>query len=495
MEKIVIALLHAVVYSCYSIVYMHFMQLCGYKINRGYNRVLRLQYFWKVLALGVVYLIAYITFDVAKIAVAGFLILSVMLIPFVYARKTKTKYVRTNRIKRQTICNFLVFMLISYFYPPIPLLILPLIIAICFFINTPIEYAINRNYLIKSNKKLQSFPNIKRIVITGSYGKTTVKDFIYQIVKDKFNTLCTQKSFNTPLGVSKTINEGLNENTQLFIAEAGARKKGDIIQICKHMQVDIGVITGIAMQHMETFLTLENVINTKLELNDCIKKGGELLYNGDNEILTKSIIDRKIQGFSCGNNGKWLKIDSVGNGAIKLTVDNKTIIAKTTLIGKHNLSNIAMAVAVAYKLGIPLEYIASKIEHLKASPHRLEVIKSNGITIIDDTYNSNSFGAAAAIEALKELTGEKTIVTCGIVEGGKMQYELNYNLGKSIATIARYVYISGINTKALKNGLTDGGFKQQIVIADAKESALLMKKHLKYGDIVLFLNDLTDNYI
>ena len=162
-------------------------------------------------------------------------------------------------------------------------------------INTPIENNINNNFCKKATKTLKSIPDFKVVGITGSYGKTSTKYIINTILSQKYNSLMTPESYNTTMGVVKTINDKLKPIHQLFVCEMGAKYKGDIKEICDIVHPDFGVVTAIGPQHLDTFGTVENVAKTKLELVDSLPDNtGIAFVNWEDENIRKAKITKKI---------------------------------------------------------------------------------------------------------------------------------------------------------------------------------------------------------
>ena len=170
----------------------------------------------------------------------------------------------------------------------------------------------------------------------------------------------------------------------------------------------------------------------------------------------------------------------------------------TVLLGKHSVSNICLAAAVAYKLGLSPDEIAAGVNRIPALKHRLELLPNNkNIVIIDDSYNSNEDGTRAAMEVLSTFEGRKIVLTPGLVELGKMENLINLEFGKRLAKYADLVIVIGKhNAEMLISGLTDGGFpKENILFAKSlNKGNALLNEILKDGDVVLFENDLPDNY-
>jgi UDP-N-acetylmuramoyl-tripeptide--D-alanyl-D-alanine ligase len=343
---------------------------------------------------------------------------------------------------------------------------------------------------------------VLKIGITGSYGKTSVKEILKTLLSVKYRVLATPESYNTPLGISLTVHK-LDAAHDIFIAEMGAREMGDIGNLAKLVTPDIAILTGVNEQHLESFKSVENIKNTKYELFEKLKVGGKAFFDGNNAISRE--LSERFNGekyLISENDGivkaTDVKISSDGT-MFKLVFDNGSEVdCFTTLIGKHSVRNILLAVAVAYKIGLTPNEISLGISRLHAVKHRLEILPNNkGITLIDDSYNANSDGAMSALETMSLFPGRKIIVTPGLVELGSNQNEINYKLGKEIATKCDKMIISAkYNAEILISGFIDGGGdRANIMYANGVGAAKkLLSEVLTAGDVVLFENDLPDIY-
>lgn len=398
----------------------------------------------------------------------------------------------------------------SYIFVPIGMAILPELVGLSLVLNKPMEKRIADKYIKKCKQRLLSM-NIIKVAITGSFGKTSVKNILTTILGEKYKTFCTPHNYNTPMGVCKAVNE-LPEDCEVFVVEMGARKVGDIKELCDVVKPNFGIITGVGSQHLSTFKSQENIYKTKKELNDFIesRNGEGMVFNGDNEFTLRMYDESKvydktlISASVCevhGEGGLQIKAENIAYDSDGLAFDIKIGKDKrrcnTKLIGKHNLNNIMMCVAMAYKLGLNIVQISKGIEKLVPTEHRLEVCKlENGITIIDDSYNSNFEGAKIAIQTLGLFKGRKVVATQGLVELGDEQTKLNFELGESIAEIADIAILIGVNKDDIRMGMLAKGFcdKNIYLVEHLDNAKELFAKMLKAGDVLLIQNDLPDNY-
>lgn len=392
--------------------------------------------------------------------------------------------------------------LISFGLISVVPLFLPLCVFLAYFITWPIEKLIANSYTRRAKKKLEKFENIKVIGITGSYGKTSVKNILSTILSEKFKVCPTPASYNTPLGLAKTILSNLTEKDDVFIAEMGAKQIGDINELCAMVKPQIGIITGVGNQHLLTFGSVDNIVKTKSELAEFItKNGGEIYINTDGD-LAKKIYEKYPNSKAVSLENNVFSVSDITTGkdgsSFVLTIDGKSKKCKTILLGQHNISNIILACSVAYDLGLTLDEIASGVEKLHSVAHRLEIIKSSSTyTIIDNSYNSSVQGSEASIDVLSKFEGKKFVITPGLVELGSEQFNANFEFGRTMAKVCDYVIIdSTINFDAINAGLIFAGFDEEHILraGSLSQAVMVLNTLVEADDVVLFENDLPDNY-
>ena len=345
----------------------------------------------------------------------------------------------------------------------------------------------NRQFIKKATKLLAESKCIK-VGITGSFGKTSVKNMAAAILSEKYKVIATSASFNTPIGIARTVHE-IGLDGDIFLAEMGARRIGDIAQLCKMVQPEYGVITGICSQHLETFGSLENIIREKGILAQYAKK----VVLGKSAAAI-SATEKAVEGEDFGVEDVVLGTDGT---TFTLKLKEEKIEVKSQLLGRAAVEDIALAAALASVLGMSAEEIKRGIENIKPVPHRLEKSEANGVVILDDSYNCNEEGAKCAVEVLKLFESSKWVVTPGIVELGILETEKNEALGASFVGLDHVVLVGETLVQAVKKGyVSAGGDKEKIrVVPTLKDAEALLAKELKEGDAVLFLNDLPDIYV
>jgi UDP-N-acetylmuramoyl-tripeptide--D-alanyl-D-alanine ligase len=366
----------------------------------------------------------------------------------------------------------------------------------------PVEKKINNWYINDAKRILSEHKDLIIVGITGSYGKTSTKHFLEKILSEKYNVLMTPGSFNTTMGVVRTIREYLQPTHQVFICEMGAKQINDIKEICDIVHPRVGILTSVAEQHLDTFKTLENVRKTKFELIDSLPQEGLAILNGDYEIIRNSAVSKPKEYFSTSDstadyNAKNIKFSPKGTEFEIYHFSEKIGDFTTPLLGSYNISNIVSAVVCALKLGLTIEQIKFGVHKLQAVEHRMEIKAGpNGVVLIDDAFNSNPKGAKMALEILSQFTDcQKFVITPGIIELADRQDFYNSEFGKQIAKAADFAVLVGKEqTKAIYAGLKAENYPEdKIYIAQGlQDAANFAYSKAVSGDVILFENDLPD---
>lgn len=372
---------------------------------------------------------------------------------------------------------------------------------------SPVEKSINNGYIRDARNILAQMPGLRIIGITGSYGKTSTKHYLYRILSEQYETLMTPGSYNTTLGVVRTIRELLKPYHEVFIVEMGAKQPDDIAEICRIVHPRRGIITAVGPQHLESFKTIEAVQATKFELADALPSDGLVVVNNDFEMIaSRPVSNVPCLRYAVKNTegadyiARDISYSAAGTDFTVIRVsDGKELRLHTRLVGECNVSNLLAAVAMAVAMGVPddrIVYAVSQIEHVE---HRLAVKHiSSDLTIIDDAFNSNPAGAAMALDVLAAMKpGGRVLVTPGMIELGDRQYELNADFGEKAAVSADTVIVVGqYNRDAIVEGLKRGGMAdERIVIADSfADAQVQLNSHAFPVKIILYENDLPDTF-
>ncbi len=522
--------------------FMQITQQSGY-VNSEYRKWVRRRENVYIVRLGMVVMLSvlsYLIFSIAFsfgnadwVAPCGFAFYLVFVVVYILSdmsRKSKTPLVMTSRVIRlyatfallTLIFNFallcglaalgaLVYtndILFRVRFCPMTVtpLTVPVFVSVANALNSPAERAISRKYVQKCKETLAARDDLIKIGVTGSYGKTSVKEILRTILSEKYNVLVTPFSYNTPLGICRAVKK-LDDTYDVFIAEMGARHEGDIRELCDIVNPTFGVINGIVEQHLETFQSLEKIKKTKFELVDRLREnGGSVVITCDNE-NTLSMLG-ELGGVSVTLAGLDTSYSpEVYAENVKLTRDGTefTLCFKDgkyecycPLYGRHNVSNVVLAAAMAEKLGLTHGEIVAGIARLKPIKHRLEVsFPDNGVTVIDDSYNSNVDGTKAAVEVMNSFAGRKIIVTPGMVELGRIENRENYEFGRRLASVVdKAVLVGSHGAYSIRDGLLSEGFPlENIFMAkDLNDAMAHYRKTYEKGDVVLFENDLPDKF-
>lgn len=402
--------------------------------------------------------------------------------------------------------------LLTFLLIPIKLLYTPIFLIIANFLILPLEYFQKQKILNKTSEKLNKLPNLKIVAITGSFGKTSTKDILHTLLFKKYFVVKTPKSFNTPLGISQTILRDIKNNTNIFICEVGAYKKGEIENIAKIIKPDIGIITAIAPQHLEKFGSLENIALAKFELVKNLKNNGIAILNGEYkklEDLSSQLTNTKTIFYGTEKNQYFAtNIKTEINGILfTLHTPKGTENIVIPLIGEHHVQNFLAASVAAINLGLTLSEIKQRAKLLLPTPHRMEIQKIGNITLIDNSYNTNPKSAESSLNLLASFESRKIVITPGFVQLGKQSQEANRGFGKNIACVADEVIIVGKNAKKdLLEGIKEvwpdehythfvNSTQEGLILAQQLAKNYIQQVARNDTEVVVLLeNDLPDQY-
>ncbi len=423
-------------------------------------------------------------------------------------RPAKKKLVFTPRLTRLMWAVLVVCVLgalIACMLHPVLALIWPVCapvwVALSAVVVSPLEARVNRGFFRDAQRVLRGRPGLIRIGITGSYGKTSTKFLLATLLSEKYTVLATPASFNTPMGVTRVIREQLKPEHQVFIAEMGARHVGDIREMCELVSPKIGLLTSVGPQHLETFGTIERVAETKYELIQALPNEGAAFFARDGAICDR-LFERcalPVKHFAGENlRAEAIEVGPFGSRFALADGQGNRADCQTKLLGAHNIDNLLLCAEVALYLGLSLEQLAAGIAKLQPVEHRLQLLDTgNGVTVIDDAFNSNPSGAKAALDVLRGFPGRRIVITPGMVELGAQQDALNEAFGRQMAESADIAILIGARrSEPIARGLTQGGFDpaKLHVVSNLEESTALLATLVRAGDTVLYENDLPENY-
>lgn len=344
------------------------------------------------------------------------------------------------------------------------------------------------------------------IGITGSYGKSSTKDALGQILQITLGpTFWPAKGVNTPMGITQEIRTHLKQGYKYAVIEMGAYQRGSIKRLCELTPPHAAIITAVGIAHLERFGSPENIYLGKSELAQSVPDNGLLVCNGDDVGARRMAREHAknttlLYGFDNSQNDLACYVSS-----FKVTMEGTLFTlhwkgmrldGKTPLIGKAALSNILGAFTLACELGAEPEYVLAIISNLEPVNNRLQLDVDGKITYLRDAYNSNPVGFATALDVMKELPGQRRILmTPGFIELGPKQYEENERIGKMAASFCDLAIVVGTyNREALQVGLQKGGLAQEkVLLVDDRTKALATLSNIRQdGDIILIENDLPD---
>ena len=445
---------------------LHIFQLCGYKYHDFFLYELR---HWLNGLFRIGLLILYL------LGVPLLVLVIPAALVTIYPRYIHKKMVCTKRMIRLIVMNIIVVVILLHF-DKLSLFLFPeIVLFTASILIYPLEMAINRHYLHLARKK--SFNGIT-IGITGSYGKTSTKMFIKKVLEMEYNVLVTPSSFNTPLGISKVINNDLNDMYDFFIVEMGASHVGDIDELMDIITPDYSVITSIGNQHLQTFKSIENIYNEKTKI----------LNNKTYINFVNSEIDIAKRYYSFGDNGDCYaeNIFEDQNGlSFDILCKDKRYHIKTRIHGYHNVSNLLCSFMIGRFFGVNEAKICYALENMDPIDNRLRIIDKKDEIIIDDSFNSNIKGALNAIDTLLSMPGKKVIITPGFVELGKdNEYGMNLLAEKCNLCDVKIIVKNKRLYQKIPNSIFVKNFRQ----------AMKEYKRIEGKKALLLENDWPDNY-
>lgn len=408
-----------------------------------------------------------------------FFLFAVLPAIFVWHKKLDKKLVLTWRVKR-----FLILLISLVLFQDILCTLksacetygvfMPL--AVAYVGSIMIEKFLFLSFKKEAKKKLQSMTNLQIVCITGSYGKTSIKNFTAEILGKKYRVYSTPRSVNTLGGIIRDINESLPEDTEIYVCEAGARESGDIYDITTFLEPQTVVVGKVGLAHVEYFKSLKNIIATKLEIMQSPRLERAFIHT--------SVTDEPHEKVTFFGN-EVENIDSNLDGTdFDLKLDDGVLSLHTNVLGSFQTMNIAVAVHIAKTFDMSNEEIKKAVSRLTPVEHRLQMIKAGGKLILDDGYNGNIDGMLEGIRLCSLHDGRKVIVTPGLVESSD---ELNLKLIEAINSVFDIVIVTGtLNAELFDKNLT---VKSKTILHDKSKIQDILAHQTRAGDIILFAND------
>ncbi|MCL5970084.1 MAG: UDP-N-acetylmuramoyl-tripeptide--D-alanyl-D-alanine ligase [Patescibacteria group bacterium] len=379
--------------------------------------------------------------------------------------------------------------------------LLPLFVVLfIFFLSFPTQLL--RDWKIENAaKKVTKFKNLLTIGITGSYGKSTTKEFTAQILSQKFNVLKTKANYNTPIGIANTVLSGLTKKTEIFVVEMGAYKIGEIEELCEIVNPRIGILTAVNNQHLSLFGSFENTLSAKYELIDALPKNGLALFNGNNpnsfslfnkthkkKVLYLNIKDKDTEKIKSKADiiafNTRVEKDSV---SFQVLLKDKTISLNAPFIGEHNVENVLPAIYIADHLGMSEEEIKYAVSRLSLPDKTLSIKNIEGVYFVDDSYNANPEAVSAILNYMKFYKGKKILVLQPMIElGGKAGKE-HFEIAKQASKICDYLIMTNKNFyKSIIKGIKEGGGECEVRVLKSLQIADFIENIAEKGDVAIF---------
>ena len=381
-------------------------------------------------------------------------------------------------------------------------------------VTKPAESRIRRHYLELAAARIKMVDPVV-VAVVGSFGKTSTKHILAQLLQPNVNTLPTRKSFNTLMGVTRVINEDLMPENRVFVVEMDAYAQGEIAAMSDLVHPQVAIITAIGPQHMERFGTIDRIADAMYEVATALPAGGTLiLYTGDEPgaaLARRAHAEqRRLIRYALANDSETvdadvvassIRIDSHG-GSFHWRWEAEGLDRQVSipLLGRHQVANVSAALAAMRTLGYSVDDAITAAASLEQVEHRLQLMASAGpLTVIDDSYNANPIGVHNGLEVLAAMSGtHRFLITPGLVELGSVEDEENRRYGEHAAKVCDHVIVMSAKTSAaLIAGLRDGGMSEdRIHVVDTlDEATALLQRLSRPGDVVLFANDLPDTYL
>ncbi|HEX3947805.1 MAG TPA: UDP-N-acetylmuramoyl-tripeptide--D-alanyl-D-alanine ligase [Acidimicrobiales bacterium] len=376
------------------------------------------------------------------------------------------------------------------------IVVVPALVDLSCAVMAPVERRLSARFVEAAAGRLRRVaPTV--VAITGSYGKTSTKNHVAHLLAGTRSVVATPASFNNRAGLARAVNENLSDGTEVFVAEMGTYGPGEIRDLCRWCPPELAVITAIGPVHLERFGSEEAIARAKAEITE---GASTVVLNVDDPHLT-ALADRLAAGggpavVRCSAADPTADVCVRRDGeAVTVTVAGREVVSELPVDGGVQPGNLACAVAVALRLGVPEEALASRMASLPAVPNRLTSARApSGVLVIDDTFNSNPAGARAALALLASTPASRrrVVVTPGMVELGPRQGPENQAFAAAACEVVTdFVVVGRTNRRALLRG---AGPLRPVVVRTRPEAVTWVRTHLGPDDAVLYENDLPDNY-
>jgi len=389
-------------------------------------------------------------------------------------------------------------------------LLTPTIVGLAARAVAPLERIVARRFLAEASRRMRGYRG-RVLGITGSYGKTSTKYVVADLLAARYRVLKTPAGVNTTMGITRVIREELQDQHEVFVVEMSAYGPGEIREVCDIVHPSLGILTAVGVQHLERFGTPERIAEAKYELIAALPAGAPAVVNADDPVCLRLAERARTEGkrvvlYGMGEDvpdlavrGTEIAVGARGSRFRVVTADGQTEAFETRLLGRWNLSNVLAGIAAALEWGVPLPAMKPAVAALVPAPRRLEIHEEGGVIRILDVANANPRGAEMALEVLAQFAGgSRILITPGMVELGSIEAEENRRFGEKAASVCDYVVLVGPDqTRPIRQGLAARGFPAEKVLTarQAHEVTDLLAGIVRPGDILLYENRLPDTYL
>lgn len=484
--QIAISLLCALSLTVASAESFRVLQQASYRPERGYFKIYLSWYFCALAAMQIVVVVLDIFVeysDYVSLAIFATIALIFCLVKRKCPLKLTKRVLRMFAVELVVLCVLCVFVNNSYW-----LWLLPLLVLLSWAICLPIDAVIAKRYVNLARKKLID-SGATVIAVTGSYGKTSVKDMLSALLCD---SLAPSGSCNTPLGIAKFINGTDLKGYKYLILEFGARMRHDIAELCQLYKPKYGVITGVCAQHLSTFGTIDNVIAAKRELVEHLPADGFCVLNQADE-YAKNFVNSGVCEKHLSYDGIQLtsrKVDFEGTRLLLTVFDSNAVEIRLPQISEYVKDTFAICLQMTLRLNQDVTKTLNRIANIRQTPHRMELIRGAGCYVLDDSYNGSVVGVASCCKTLKQFDCAKVVITQGLVECGSKRRNMNMLCGQLLGNVCDVAVVLGRNSKYIIEGLQTTNCK--VLTAQNLTQAVKLATPYARGGILLFQNDLPE---
>lgn len=473
-------------------------QLNRYQQDRYFSHLRKMRYTWQYLGMLILVISLWIPKELA-------LILCLIVLFLIISHVHRIRFKLTMRIKRMELCLCMMGLLICLidhllghqFVFFILILIHEYTFILPMMLMQPLENEIRLTYQKKASMKLNNYSGLK-VGITGSYGKTSVKNICDTLLSLKYHPLSTPLSYNNAMGISKTVLKDLTEYHDVFLCEMGADHLHEIEDLAKMVQPSIGILTSVGPQHLATFKAIPNVLYEKMQLIEALPAHGIGILNYDNDFIRQHAHTSLARIITVGiDHDADIKANHLVCNALgshfDVEIQGKTVHFETILLGKHQIINILLAIALADSLGLDSSLIQVGVKTLQPTAHRMELKPFFEATLIDNAYNSNPQSAQCSLETLDMMPGRHICITPGFIDLGEFHDSYSFEFGKQLAQVCDMILLVG-KCEQIQKGLQAVNYdeNQILTVPTMKQALEVVSALLQENDVILIENDIPE---